>query len=120
MTMRACGAGKDVYVEKPWTLSVKEGRWITAVARRHNRIVQVGTQQRSGLHYQRARQLLQAGYIGKIMSIRAASYRNIMPGFGSPADSAAPRDFDYDMWLAPATPRPFNPQRCIHHFRRCC
>jgi predicted dehydrogenase len=79
--------------------------------------VQVGTQQRSGLHYQRARRLLQAGYIGKIMSIRGASYRNIMPGFGSPADSTAPRDFDYDMWLGPAPARAYNPQRGIYHFR---
>ena len=70
MTMMACAAGKDVYVEKPLTVFVKEGRWMTTVARRHNRVVQVGTQQRSGLHYQRARQLLQAGYIGKIMNIR--------------------------------------------------
>ena len=84
MTMMACAAGKDVYVEKPLTVFVKEGRWMTTVARRHNRVVQVGTQQRSGLHYQRARQLLQGGYIGKIMSIRGASYRNIMPGFARP------------------------------------
>lgn len=117
MTMMACAAGKDVYVEKPLTVFVKEGRWMTQVARRHNRVVQVGTQQRSGLHYQRARQLLQSGYIGKIMSIRAASYRNIMPGFGSPADGTAPRDFDYDMWLGPAPARPYNPQRGIYHFR---
>jgi predicted dehydrogenase len=117
MTMMSCAAGKDVYVEKPLTVFVKEGRWMTSAARRHNRVVQVGTQQRSGLHYQHARQLLQAGYIGKIMSIRAANYRNIMPGFGSPADAAAPRDFDYDMWLGPAPARPYNPQRGIYHFR---
>ena len=55
MTMMACAAGKDVYVEKPLTVFVKEGRWMTSVARRHNRVVQVGTQQRSGLQYQRAR-----------------------------------------------------------------
>jgi predicted dehydrogenase len=117
MTMMACAAGKDVYVEKPLTVFVKEGRWMTSVARRHNRVVQVGTQQRSGLHYQKARQLLQAGYIGKIMNIRGASYRNILPGFGSPADGTAPRDFDYDMWLGPAPARPYNPQRGIYHFR---
>src|SRR5437879_5189881 len=64
ITMMACAAGKDVYVEKPLTLFVKEGRWMTDVARRHNRIVQVGTQQRSGNSYQKAKQLLSSGYIG--------------------------------------------------------
>src|SRR5689334_9330072 len=53
MTMMACAAGKDVYVEKPLSLFVREGRWMTDVARRCNRIVQVGTQQRSGPHFQK-------------------------------------------------------------------
>jgi predicted dehydrogenase len=77
----------------------------------------VGTQQRSGQHYQRAKQLLEGGYIGRIMSIRAASYRNVMPGFGSPADAAAPHEFDYQMWLGPAPERPYNKLRGIYHFR---
>ena len=117
MTIMACAAGKDVYVEKPLTLFVQEGRWMVEAARRYNRIVQVGTQQRSGKHYQRARQLLESGYIGQIVSVRAASFRNIMPGFGSPPDSAAPADFNYDMWLGPAPRRPYNKMRGIYHFR---
>lgn len=51
LTIMACAAGKDVYVEKPMTLFVREGRWMVGAARRHNRIVQVGSQQRSGVHY---------------------------------------------------------------------
>ena len=51
--MLACAAGKDVYVEKPLTLFVREGRWMIDVARKHKRVVQVGTQQRSGPHYRR-------------------------------------------------------------------
>jgi predicted dehydrogenase len=117
MTMMACAAGKDVYVEKPLTLFVKEGRWMIDVARKHKRVVQVGTQQRSGRHYQKARDLLRNGHLGKVVSVRMSSYRNIMPGFGSPADGAAPGDFDYDMWLGPAPKRTFNPQRGIYHFR---
>ena len=117
MTMMACAAGKDVYVEKPLTLFVREGRWMVQVARKHNRVVQVGTQQRSGRHYQKARQLIQSGYIGKVVSVRMTAYRNIMPGFGSPPDATAPRDFDYEMWLGPAPKRPFNKQRGIYHFR---
>jgi predicted dehydrogenase len=116
-TMMACVAGKDVYVEKPMTLFLREGRWMTQVARKHNRVVQVGTQQRSGKHYQRAGDLIRNGHIGKLVSVRMNSYRNIMPGFGAPADGAAPADFDYEMWLGPAPKRPFNPHRGIYHFR---
>jgi predicted dehydrogenase len=117
LTMMSCAAGKDVYVEKPMTLFIKEGRWMTQVARKHNRVVQVGTQQRSGKHYQHARELMQSGYIGKIMSVRFGSSRNISPGFMVPPDSAAPADFDYDMWLGPAPQRPYNKMRGIYHFR---
>src|SRR5579885_399259 len=117
LTIMACAAGKDVYVEKPLTLFVKEGRWMVEAARRYNRVVQVGTQQRSGRHYQHARRILQEGYIGKIMSVRMGSFRNIMPGFSNPPDGAAPSDFDYDMWLGPAPKRPYNPRRGLYHFR---
>ncbi|MBC8166071.1 MAG: Gfo/Idh/MocA family oxidoreductase, partial [Bryobacteraceae bacterium] len=116
-TMMSCGAGKDVYCEKPMTLFVREGRWMTTVARKYNRIVQVGTQQRSGLHYQKARELMKSGYLGKIHSVRMGSFRSVMPGFGSPPDGAPPSDFDYDMWLGPAPKRPYNPKRGIYHFR---
>jgi predicted dehydrogenase len=117
MTIMACAAGKDVYVEKPLTLFVKEGRSMIQAAQRYNRIVQVGTQQRSGKHYQHAKELLKAGYIGEIVSVRAASLRNVMPGFGSPPDSAAPSDFDYDLWLGPAPKRHYNKLRGLYHFR---
>jgi predicted dehydrogenase len=117
MTMMACAAGKDVYVEKPLTLFVREGRWMVNVARKHQRVVQVGTQQRSGRHYQKAKELISGGHIGRLVSVRMGSFRNIIPGFGTPADSTAPNDFDYQMWLGPAPQRPFNPQRGIYHFR---
>src|SRR5436190_8786185 len=90
MTMLACGAGKDVYVEKPLTLFPREGRWMIDVAKKHKRVVQVGTQQRSGPHYSRARELIQDGHIGKIVSVRMQSYRNISPGFGRSADGPSP------------------------------
>src|SRR3954451_22547284 len=77
MTMRACAAGKDVYVEKPLSLFVREGRWMVDMARKYNRVVQVGTQQRSGPHYQKARELVRSGHIGEIVSVRMWSYRNI-------------------------------------------
>jgi predicted dehydrogenase len=117
MTMKACAAGKDVYVEKPLSLFVREGRWMVDVARRHKRIVQVGTQQRSGPHFQRARDLVKSGRIGQVLEVRMWSYRNIMPGFGAPADCEPPPELDYDLWLGPAPKRPYNPNRAIYHFR---
>jgi predicted dehydrogenase len=96
MTIMACGAGKDVYVEKPLNVFVREGQWMIEAARRYKRVVQVGTQQRSGKHYQKAVEMLRAGYIGKVVSARMGAYRNIMPGFGTPAESTTPNDIDYD------------------------
>ncbi len=117
MTMMACVAGKEVYVEKPLTLFVREGRWMIEVARRHKRVVQVGTQQRSGPHYQRARELIRAGRIGQLVSVQVSYFRNVSPGFGKPPDQAPPAELDYDFWLGPAPQRAYNPNRAIYHFR---
>lgn len=117
IAMLACAAGKDVYVEKPMTLFVREGRWMANVAKKHGRVVQVGTQQRSGEHYQRAKKLIQDGHIGQIVSVRAQAARNIMPGYGSPADRTPPEELDYNLWLGPAPLRAYNPNRAIYHFR---
>ena len=116
-TMMACAAGKDVYCEKPLTLFVREGRWMIDVARKHKRVVQVGTQQRSGPHYQRAKELLRGGAIGDIVSVQCNFFRNVMPGIGNPPDSAPPPEIDYNMWLGPAPQRAYNPNRAIYHFR---
>src|SRR5438445_6776705 len=117
MTMLACAAGKDVYVEKPLSLFVREGNWMIDVAVRHGRVVQVGTQQRSGLHYQQARQLIREGHIGQVMSVRTQHYRNVTPGFGAPPDSDPPRELDWNAMLGPAPMRRYNPNRGIYHFR---
>src|ERR1041384_7825454 len=117
MTMMACAAGKDVYVEKPLTLFVREGRWMVEAARRHKRVVQVGTQQRSGPHYQQARELIRAGRIGQLVSVQCNYFRNVTPGFGHPADGHPPPELDYEMWLGPAPKRPYNPNRALYHFR---
>ncbi len=117
MTMLACAAGKDVYVEKPQTLFVKEGRWMVEVATRHKRVVQVGTQNRSGPQFARARQLIRGGTLGEIVSIQSNYFRNAMPGFGNPPDQDPPHDLDWDMMLGPAPFRRYNPNRGIYHFR---
>jgi len=117
VTMMACAAGKDVYVEKPMTLFVKEGRWMVNVARRHKRIVQVGTQARSAGHMKEAMELFKSGHIGKVHSVRIGTARNIMPGFGRPADGTPPSNLDYETWLGPAPKRPYNPNRALYNFR---
>jgi predicted dehydrogenase len=116
-TIMACAAGKDVYVEKPMTLFVREGRWMTTAARRYNRVVLVGTQGRSGAHMKNVRAAVRGGDLGKIVSVRIGSFRNIMPGFGRPAPSNPPPGLDYDMWLGPAPARPYTTHRCLYHFR---
>jgi predicted dehydrogenase len=117
LTMLASAAGKDVYVEKPMTLFVREGRWMVNASKRFNRVIQVGTQQRSGVHYQKALEVVRAGHLGRVHTARMGSFRNVMPGFGSPPDSAPPPGLDYDMWLGPAPKRPYNKNRSLYHFR---
>ncbi len=116
-TMLACAAGKDVLVEKPAHLFVREGEWMQQVAATHRRIVQVGTQQRSGPHYQRARELIRGGAIGDIVCVQCDFFRNIMPGIGNPTDCDPPAGLNWNMLLGPAPERPYNPNRALYHFR---
>lgn len=116
-TIMACAADKDVYVEKPMTVFIKEGRWMTAAARKYKRICITGTQGRSGTHMKEVQALMAQNYAGKIHTVRFSSYRNIMPGFGKPADCPPLAGLDYDLWLGPAPQRPYNPNRVIYHFR---
>src|SRR5438552_656316 len=108
-TVEACKAGKDVYVEKPICCVVEEGKRIVEAARKYQRVVQVGTQQRSGIHFQKAVELVQDGFIGKVSFVRTWNYGNEYPaGIGNPPDSDPPSTLDWDMWLGPAPKRPFN------------
>src|SRR6185503_18619840 len=116
-TILACAAGKDVYVEKPLTHAVREGSWMLAAARHHRRIVQVGTQQRSGVHYQRGAELIRGGHIGALRHARMASYRNIGLGFTRPVGQQPLSAEDWHMWLGPARFVPFDANRCVYHFR---
>jgi len=117
MTMMACAAGKDVYVEKPLTLFINEGRWMVEVARRYQRVVQVGTQNRSGPQFARAREFVRGGKIGQMVSVQSNYFRNAIPGFGNPPDQDPPQDLDWDMMLGPAPWHRYNPNRGIYHFR---
>lgn len=110
-TIWACQAGKDVYVEKPLSWSLAEGRKMVEAARKYDRIVQTGTNLRSNRMTQKAIQLLQDGVIGDIYMGRATVFghrRNI----GRVPDSLVPEGVHWDMHRGPAPMRPFN----INHF----
>lgn len=111
-TVMACQSGKDVYVEKPISVTVGEGRKMVQAARKYNRVVQVGTQQRSGDHYQKAAEIIRSGQLGKITFVRTWNFGNQAPGgIGNPPDTNPPDGLDWDMWLGPAPMRPFNQNR---------
>jgi predicted dehydrogenase len=110
--VEACKAGKDVYVEKPISVAVEEGKKMVEAARKYKRVVQVGTWQRSNIHFQKAVQIVQDGLIGDVSFARTWNYSNNYPkGIGSPPDSDPPPGLDWDFWLGPATKVPFNQSR---------
>jgi predicted dehydrogenase len=112
ITVEACKAGKDVYVEKPACVAIDEGAVMVEAARKYNRIVQAGTWQRSGAHFQKACELVRGGELGKIAFVRTWIYNNQSPkGIGNPPEQAPPPGLDWDLWLGPAPARPFNPNR---------
>jgi len=116
-TIMACQAGKDVYCEKPLATSIEEGRRMVSAARKYNRVVQIGTQQRSSEHFGDAVAYVQSGKLGKIRQVRAWAYIDWKGGLGNPPDETPPATVNYDMWLGPARKRPFNPARFHFTFR---
>jgi predicted dehydrogenase len=117
LTIMACAAGKDVYVEKPMTLFIDEGKWMIQAARKYNRIVTVGTQRRQGKGVAAAKKVVESGVLGKVHSVRLSAFRNVYPGFGKTPVTDPPPGFDYDMWLGPAPKKPYQAHRGIYHFR---
>lgn len=116
-TVMACQAGKDVYVEKPLSTSIGEGRVMVGVARQYNRVVQMGTQQRSAPHYAEAVAYVKSGKLGKIRLVRAWAYLDWKGEVPVVPDSDPPSTVDYDFWLGPAPKRPFNKNRFHVDFR---
>ena len=116
MTKLACQAGKDVYVESPSTHFVFEGVELLAAAQREHRIVQVGLQQRSGLHFQSAIEFLRSGRLGQVKLAKAWIVHR-RKSIGSKLDCDAPANVDYSQWLGAAPLRPFNPNRFHFNWR---
>ncbi|HEV3144676.1 MAG TPA: Gfo/Idh/MocA family oxidoreductase [Gemmataceae bacterium] len=114
----ACRAGKDVYVEKPLSLTIAEGQKMVAVANETQRITQVGLHRRSSAPIQEAVRLVQDGVIGKVSVAKCYHLRNEFPqGIGNPPDCAPPAGLDWDFWLGPAPKVAYNPNRCLYKFR---
>lgn len=104
----AVEAGADVYVQKPISVDVAEGQAMLAAARKHNRVVQVGTQRRSTPHLIEARDtILREGKLGDIGLVEIYCYYH-MRARGNPPDTAPPDYLDYEMWTGPAPMRPYN------------
>jgi len=104
----AVEAGTDVYVQKPISVDILEGQAMLAAARKHKRVVQVGTQRRSTPHLMEARdQIIREGKLGKVGLVEIYCYYH-MRTRENPPDTQAPANLDYEMWTGPAPMRPYN------------
>lgn len=112
-TIWACQAGKDVYVEKPGSHNIWEGRKMVEAARKYDRIVQHGVQLRSSVAIREAVQLLRDGYIGKVYMARGLVFRK-RPDIGNKPFEPVPAGLDYDLWTGPAPKRPFT-KNIVHY-----
>jgi predicted dehydrogenase len=115
-TIMACQAGKDVYVEKPDSHNIVEGMRMVAAMRKHNRVVQMGSQHRSTQRLQSAIEFVRSGKLGRVHVAKAWESTKQGP-IGFPPDSDPPVGVDYDMWIGPAKRRPFNVNRFHSRWR---
>jgi predicted dehydrogenase len=116
IAVAACRAGKDVYVEKPMTLTLREGRAMIRAVRRHRRILQVGTQRRSSSNWRFACELVRNGRIGRLLRVETGIPTRpgeVMAWRPEPV----PPELDYDLWLGPAPWAPYTTNRCHYNFR---
>lgn len=115
-TIHACQSSKDVYVEKPDGHNILEGQTMVAAMKKHERVVQLGTQARSGIFQASAMKYIAAGNLGKVRFAKA--WESSKQGsIGNPPDSEPPKGVDYDTWLGPAPKRAFNEKRFHGNWR---
>jgi predicted dehydrogenase len=118
MFIDACHAGKDVYVEKPLSLTVVEGRKMVETAERTKRVSQVGTQRRSTAACKEAAEIVRSGAIGHVAMVNSFILDNEWPnGIGSPPDGDPPDPKQWDRWLGPAPKVRYNKNRMFYKFR---
>lgn len=106
--------GKDVYCEKAMTLTVYESQAVREAVRRHGRVFQLGTQQRSDRNFRFAAELAFNGYLGKLHTVKVAVPGGRSLAVGEPAQP--PPELDYEMWLGPAPYTPFNSIKCSYNW----
>ena len=117
-TILAFDAGKDVYVEKPLTVNIGEGRKMVQAQQRTGRVAQVGLHRRSSKLYGHIHELLRQGKIGQVTLARAYRVSNMAPvGIGRYPDAPAPKNLDWDLWLGPRAARPFRYSIAPYKFR---
>lgn len=116
-SIEACLAGKDVYCEKPLTLFIEEGKTLVKAARKNNRVVQCGSQQRSEAKFLKAAEYVRNGRLGKIKRVLVGLVGVNWTKDPLVPDSEPPAELDYEMWLGPAPARPYNKQRVHYYFR---
>jgi predicted dehydrogenase len=114
--LAAINSGKDVYLEKPLAVTLAEGQALRKAVRKHKRVFQFGTQQRSGPMFWRACQLVRNGCIGKLEHINVWAPGS-SPG-GSLKEAVPPAGLDYPFWLGPAQMTPYTEDRCIDDSNR--
>ena len=110
-TIYAMEAGKDVYVEKPLANSIKECLVLEHAVDRYDKVVQVGQQQRSGQHWNDAKDFVKSGKLGRISKVNAFLNYGDRSELVKVPDGSIPEGVDYNMWLGPAPDRPFNRNR---------
>jgi len=113
-TVWACQAGKDVYVEKPVSHNVWEGRQMVLAARKYDRIVQVGTQRRSSPHWADAHEVVQSGRLGKVNLVRAWVIQKRVNIGKAGGEQPIPPGVDYNLWLGPAPEKPLT-RKNLHY-----
>lgn len=109
--------GKDTYIEKPLSLTVKEGRALCDHANQYKKIVQTGSQQRSSERFRLACELVRNGRIGEIKDVKVTIPGNNRTCAPTWIPLSAPKELNYDMWLGPAPYAPYTEQRCHYQFR---
>jgi predicted dehydrogenase len=116
IAIMAFQAGKDVYGEKPLSFSVREGQMMSAAREKHNRIFQLGTQIHAGDNYHRVAELIKAGVIGKVHTVRLWK-TGPPPILPPPQYQTPPNNLNWDMWLGPAPYSQYSPERCHFNYR---
>jgi len=117
ISIAAVRAGKDVFCEKPLTLTIAEGRVLVDEVKRYGRVFQTGSQQRSGSEFRKACELVINGRIGKLHTMTVQIPGNNRKCEPTWTPEPVPQGLDYDLWLGPAPWEPYHKQRCHYEFR---